>query len=117
MKHTVMIVEDDLDASETLREFLEEEGYAVVCASDGSRALVVASEVDHLCLVFLDLYMPGMNGWDFFTAFKAQPRFSGVPVAVVTSAPDRAPVGVEMVLPKPIALTSVLATAAAHCPF
>ena len=117
MKHTVMIVEDDVDASETLREFLQEEGYEVVCATDGARALAAAEGVDHLCLVFLDLYMPGMNGWDFFAAFKAQPRFSRVPVAVVTSAPDRAPEGAERVLPKPVALTSVLATAAEHCPF
>ena len=116
MKHTVLVVEDDVDASETLREFLEGEGYEVVVANDGAKGLLAAERIPHLCLVFLDLFMPVMNGWDFFKAFRATPRFSAVPVAVVTSAPEQAPMGVAGVLRKPLALTSVLATAAKYCP-
>ena len=88
-----------------------------MCASDGARALTVAGTIDHLCLVLLDLFMPGMNGWDFFSAFNAEPRFAQTPVVFVTSAPARAPQGADLVRAKPVTLDSVLATAARHCPF
>jgi CheY-like chemotaxis protein len=115
MVHTVLIIDDDADACETLREFLEGEGYAVECAHDGVEGLAKAAKIDHLCVVLLDLFMPRMNGWDFFDAFKAQPKFASIPVAVITSAPDRAPPGATRVLTKPLGLSPVLGTVAEYC--
>ncbi len=89
--HTVLIVEDDTDASGIMKDALEVEGYSVVCAADGRQALGVVDSIDHLCLVLLDLFMPGMNGWDFLTAFRARPDGAAVPVFVVTSAPESRP--------------------------
>jgi CheY-like chemotaxis protein len=115
-KHTVLIVEDDADASATMREVLEDEGFAVVCASDGRQALGVLGAIEHVCVVLLDLFMPGMNGWDFLAAFRARADGASVPVVVVTSAPDRAPAGVDGVLPKPVSLGALISTADRYCP-
>ena len=114
--HTVLIVEDDPDASAMMKEVLQDEGFAVVCASDGRQALRALAGIEHVCVVLLDLFMPGMNGWDFFAAFRARPAGASVPVVVVTSAPERAPAGADSVLPKPVSLGALISTAARYCP-
>lgn len=113
--HTLLLVEDEEDLREMMREALEGKGYTVVTAADGAEALNAASRIESLCLVLLDLLMPGMNGWDFFDAFKARPEFASVPVVVHSSAPSRAPAGVARVLQKPLKLERLLSVVQEHC--
>ena len=63
--HTVLVVEDEQDLREMMRDALELNGYAVVTAEHGQDALAKIAEIEHLCVVILDLLMPVMNGWDF----------------------------------------------------
>jgi CheY-like chemotaxis protein len=65
MTHTVLVVEDEEELREMMRDALELNGYLVVTAEDGQDALDKISGIEHLCLVILDLLMPVMNGWDF----------------------------------------------------
>lgn len=58
----VLVVDDDPDIRAIVRLVLEEEGYAVVLASNGQEALIRVAE-DRPRLVLLDLTMPVMNGW------------------------------------------------------
>jgi CheY-like chemotaxis protein len=115
MDHTVLLVEDEETLRELMREALEDEGYAVVAARDGQEALDALARVEHVCVVLLDLLMPGMNGWDFFDKLKELPALASVPVVVHTSAPNRAPVGVARVLQKPLQLDRLLATVHDYC--
>lgn len=115
MKHTVLLVEDEEDLRELMREALEQEGYGVVAAGDGREALEALAGIQSLCLVLLDLVMPGMNGWDFFEAFKKLPRTEGVPVVIHSSAPDQAPTGVTRVIRKPFRLDGLLAIVHEFC--
>lgn len=115
MHHTVLLVEDEEELREMMREALERDGYDVVTASDGRAALDAIPGIKKLCLVLLDLLMPGMNGWDFFDAFKARPELAGVPVIIHSSAPNRAPEGVTRVLRKPLKLEQLLAVAHEFC--
>lgn len=65
MNHTILVVEDEKELREMMCEALELNGYTVVTAVEGQTALDAIARIEHLCLVLLDLLMPGMNGWDF----------------------------------------------------
>ena len=79
MVHTVLVVEDEEELREMMREALEMNGYAVATAHEGQEALEAIAEIEHLCLVLLDLLMPGMNGWDFFMKMRERPSLRPFP--------------------------------------
>jgi CheY-like chemotaxis protein len=115
MTHTVLVVEDEEELREMMRDALEFNGYTVVTAGDGVDALAKLSAIESLCLVILDLLMPQMNGWDFFEKMRTQAAFASVPVVVHTSAPSRAPAGVARVLQKPVMFERLLAVVQEYC--
>ena len=98
-----------------MREALEMNGYRVVTAIEGQDALQKLARIEHVCLVLLDLLMPGMNGWDFFDELRRRPAFDSVPVIVHSSATSRAPAGVTRVLQKPLMLDRLLSAVAEFC--
>ena len=113
--HTVLVVEDEEDLREMMREALELNGYSVVTAEEGRDALKKLAQIEHVCLILLDLLMPGMNGWDFFAELRQRPAFASVPVIIHSSAPDRAPAGVTRVLQKPMLLERLLGVVGEFC--
>lgn len=115
MTHTVLVLEDEDDLREMMREALEMKGYNVVAASEGQEALDEIGRIEHVCLVLLDLFMPGMNGWDFFAELRRRPEYADVPVVVHSSAPERAPAGVTRTMGKPIVLTRLLSVVEEFC--
>ena len=115
MSHTVLVVEDEEDLRETMREALELNGFSVVAAEDGQVALEALDHIDHVCLVLLDLLMPRMNGWDFLEALRARPSFAEVPVVVHSSVPDQKLDSATRVLQKPMALKQLLAVVREYC--
>jgi putative two-component system response regulator len=80
---TVLVVDDESDSLDALRQVMEGEGYHVLCAADGVEALeaVAAHDVD---LVLLDLQMPRMNGEEACHRLKADPRTRLIPVVMHT---------------------------------
>lgn len=115
MVHTVLVIEDEKELREMMCEALELNGYAVVTANEGQEALEAIERIEHLCLVLLDLLMPGMNGWDFFDKMRARPELADVPVVVHSSVPSRAPAGVARVLQKPLELDRLLSVVQEFC--
>jgi CheY-like chemotaxis protein len=113
--HTVLIVEDEEDLREMMREALELKGYVVVTAEEGEDALRKIDGIDQLCLVLLDLLMPGMNGWDFFAKMRERHELNRVPVIVHSSASNRAPAGVTRVLQKPISFERLISVVSEYC--
>jgi signal transduction histidine kinase len=69
----VLVVDDNLDAAETLSEVLRMMGATVSIAHDGAEALQVASRGSHPDLVLLDIGLPGMDGYE--TAREWRRRF------------------------------------------
>ena len=107
----VLIVEDDDGIRETLQEILLEEGYAVSVAENGRRALeVLASGRPLADLIVLDLMMPVMNGQEFRVHQLAHPRWSRIPVVVISaSEPADAWRGqVARFVAKPFSLDTIL---------
>ena len=85
-KKTILVVEDDLDIRENLAEFLLSEGYAVLTAADGQKALdVLRAESVLPQVILLDLRMPRMDGFRFREEQERDPRLAPIPVLVMTA--------------------------------
>ena len=115
MSHTVLVVEDEEDLREMMRDALELSGYAVVTADDGQDALDKLGHIESLCLIILDLLMPVMNGWDFLTAMRKRSELMAVPIVIHSSAPGPAPPGVARVIQKPVQFESLLTIVREYC--
>ncbi|MEE9121203.1 MAG: response regulator, partial [Syntrophobacteria bacterium] len=61
MTKTIMIVDDEPSIRTSLEGVLEDEGYKVICASDGNEALKTM-EKEMPDLILLDIWMPGIDG-------------------------------------------------------
>src|SRR6478752_5831532 len=81
----VLVVDDDLDIRETLRDVAEAEGFAVDTASDGREAMERLNKGPAPHLVLLDLMMPVMSGWEVLRAMRADRILQAVPVVVISA--------------------------------
>jgi len=84
---TVLVVDDDPDTVETMREILQEEGHTVLSASNGREGLQVALQIIP-DLVLLDLEMPVMDGRSFLAEVAKSPTLAGVIVVVLSGTAD-----------------------------
>jgi CheY-like chemotaxis protein len=110
-QNTVLVVDDDADLREALRDLLRDEGYAVTLASNGKEALELLPSLKRPCGIVLDIAMPVMSGTEFYQAMIAIPAFADIPVVVLTTDPSRAPSGLPKM--KKINLERLLAMVAA----
>ena len=69
----ILIIEDNEDAAESLREILEFEGHETAVAGGGSRGIELARKFDP-DVVLCDLGLPDLNGFDVAVALREDPR-------------------------------------------
>lgn len=105
MRPTALVVDDEPDIRETLREAVEMAGCTAVLAANGADALELMAS-SRPCMVIVDLMMPVMTGIELLHAMQQVPALADVPVVISTSAPRRAPPGLP-ILPKPIDLSAL----------
>lgn len=84
MKHRILLVDDDVELVELLRDYLEREGFAVTAAHDGIAGAALALSGEHE-LVVLDVMMPGIGGIEALRRIRAA---STVPVLMLTARGD-----------------------------
>jgi CheY-like chemotaxis protein len=79
----VLVVDDDPDVVTYLSSFLEDNGYEVAAANDSAsaREAVARSRPD---AVLLDVLMPGRSGLDLLVGLRSDPRWSDIPLVVIT---------------------------------
>ncbi len=82
MTSTLLLLEDDLQLSDTVKQFLELKGYEVYCAYDGLQAEEIAYE-KHIDLMLLDVKVPHMNGFEFLKKIRASGK--EMPAIFITS--------------------------------
>ncbi|MBN1813542.1 MAG: GAF domain-containing protein [Anaerolineae bacterium] len=80
----VLIVDDDRDIIELLKEMLPDERYEMLTAHDGEEGFNVAHS-EHPDVVLLDLMMPGTSGFDMLKKLRAQDEIADIPVIVLTA--------------------------------
>jgi CheY-like chemotaxis protein len=81
---SVLIVEDDFDSGEVLRQMVASFKASVLVARDGEEAKDVVSQRAP-DLVLCDLVMPRSNGFQFVDWLRRQPQVSRTPVIAVTA--------------------------------
>jgi DNA-binding response OmpR family regulator len=80
----VLVVDDEEDIRELCRVNLEFEGFAVDDAANGPQALERASRT-RPDVIFLDLMMPGMDGWEVLRRLKEDDSTAAIPVVLLTA--------------------------------
>jgi two-component system, OmpR family, response regulator CpxR len=106
---TVLLVEDDRELAETLRDLLIEDHYTVLTAGNGREALDILRKAEPKpMLIVLDLMMPVMSGWELMDVLKSDPELSSIPVIVTTACATRIPSGARQVFNKPLPLDAFL---------
>lgn len=81
MAKKILVVDDNPDIRTMLQSYLLSEGYEVLTAENGQKALFVAREGKPDCIV-LDMMMPEMGGSDFIRIYTSE---SDVPILVLTA--------------------------------
>lgn len=113
----VLIVDDDPDVRESLRDAIESSGpFAVITAENGRRALDLLEGGARPDVILLDLSMPVMDG----RAFHAELRLRAVPSRVIvvsaTAVRDDPDLdGVAAFVRKPVRLDQLLSLVETHC--
>ena len=82
MQSTILLLEDDLQLSDTIKQFLELKNYEVLVAYDGLMAQEIAYE-KHIDLMLLDVKVPHMSGFDFLKELRSQGK--EIPAIFITS--------------------------------
>ena len=103
---TILVVDDNEGNREMLSRRLARQGYAVVTAEDGRRALELLRE-RAIDLVLLDVMMPEMDGYEVLKRMKSDDALRHIPVLMISALDEMDSVircielGAEDYLPKP----------------
>ena len=84
MPKCILVVEDQEDNRQILRDLLTHSGYEITEAVDGEEALraIAAKRPD---LILMDIQLPVMDGYEATRLIKANPESKHIPIIVVTS--------------------------------
>jgi len=103
----ILVVDDDESSREMLARRLRRHGYAVSTLANGVQALALARR-QKFDLVLLDMIMPGLDGFQVLTKFKAEPGLRDVPVIMLSGLDEEKGIarciemGAEDYLSKPL---------------
>lgn len=80
----ILIIDDSPTEVHVMKTALEKGGFKTVTAKDGQEGVRLAKEM-HPDLIFMDVVMPGMNGYQATRAIVNDPGTSSIPVVMVSS--------------------------------
>ena len=83
----VLVVDDNEDNANIIRDYLEARGYPITVAYRGDEAMKQFNSVKP-AIVLLDVMMPGMDGWQVCRKIKTGPSGRDVRVIMVTALQD-----------------------------
>ena len=116
----VLLIEDDADLRDALRDVLVKAGHDVATANDGADGLRQL-RIARPDVVVLDLMMPEVDGWQFRIAQRSDPAIAGTPVVVISASNSAtaAAIDADLFIQKPLdgktllhAIDQVIAAAA-----
>ena len=107
----VLIVEDEYLVRDMIVNEMEHAGFEVLHAASAEDALAMSSKLDRLDLLFTDIRLPGMNGWQL--AEQIRVRYAEIPVIYASGYAERvAPLPRSKFLQKPYMPSQVFKAAA-----
>src|SRR5438132_13022692 len=84
MSKRILVVEDQEDNRQILRDLLANSGYEMSEAEDGVQALAAVAK-ERPDLILMDIQLPIMDGYEATRRIKADPANKGIPIIAVTS--------------------------------
>jgi adenylate cyclase len=84
----VLVVDDTPTNIGVLAGLLKQDAYRTKVATNGERALVIATAEEKPSLILLDVDMPGMDGYEVCRRLKADPATQDIPVIFITGRTD-----------------------------
>jgi two-component system phosphate regulon response regulator PhoB len=96
-KQAVLVVDDEKDLLDLIAYNLQRNGYHVLTATSGDKALELASS-QKPDLILLDLMLPGMSGTEVARKLKADPETAGIPIIMLTAKSEETDVVVGLTL-------------------
>ena len=119
MTQRILVVEDQTDNMQILRDLLTSAGYAMIEAEDGAEGVRAAS-AHQPDLILMDIQLPVLDGYEATRRIKADPALRAIPIIVVTSyalSGDKArAAGCDDYVPKPYSPRLLLAKIRKHLP-
>lgn len=80
----ILIIDDESDLLEIIKLRLEAEGFEVIVADSGEKGIQLAKEKGpHL--IFLDIMMPGLDGFETTVLLKQEPSTQSIPIIMLTA--------------------------------
>lgn len=116
MVRRILVVDDNLDAAAALARILKLSGHTVEIVQDGAAALAAARRLRPE-LIFLDIGLPGMDGFQVADSLRREPGLEQVRVIAVTGSASEADrrrlrdAGVDYYLVKPVDVDLVVSLA------
>jgi DNA-binding response OmpR family regulator len=87
-KSKILIVEDDADTSDMLREYFNSQGYEVLTTAWGRDALELCRRIPP-DVIILDIRLPDINGYDIYQKLRNNLQTSSTPIIFLTQQNDR----------------------------
>ena len=84
MTKRILVVEDQEDNRQILRDLLSNAGFEMIEAEDGQQALTQAAK-HKPDLILMDIQLPLLDGYEATRRIKADPALNAIPIIVVTS--------------------------------
>ena len=111
MATTILVVDDKANTRQLLYEYLTEQGFKVISATNGQEAIYSARH-HHPDLILLDIMMPKMDGYQFLRQYRQE---SQIPVIIITAREEETDVilglelGADDYIVKPFRLRELVA--------
>ncbi|WP_242392473.1 response regulator [Anaeromyxobacter oryzisoli] len=83
----VLLVEDDPEVRDAIRQLLVHAGFLVALAADGAEAWDLLGRGPRFAAILVDLYTPRMTGHDLVARVRRTPRLAHVPIIAMSSEP------------------------------
>jgi CheY-like chemotaxis protein len=83
-KAKILVVDDDAISLELMEAMLVPNGYEIITANDGSKAVAIIVE-QKPDLILLDIMMPGLDGYSTLAKIKENKTISKIPVVMLTA--------------------------------
>jgi CheY-like chemotaxis protein len=89
MKKKIMVVDDDIALTKTIKIMLEDlDDYNVISVNSGFECLHKLKNKEIPDLILLDIMMPEMNGWQVLEKIKENGDWKNIPIIILTARTD-----------------------------
>ena len=84
MKKRILVIEDQEDNRQILRDLMTANGYELIEATTGEDGIAMAVR-EKPDLILMDIQLPGIDGYEVTRRIKANPQLNAIPIIAVTS--------------------------------